>query len=263
MRQPTRTTATVTVAAAVGAALAVTTATTATGAGTPARAGSSTARTAAGAATAGLPVVPLPRPRDFRARVSNPYFPLTPGTRWVYVGRGAEAGERNSVTVLHRTTTIEGIEATVLHDVVKVGGELTEDTYDWYAEDRLGNVWYLGERTKELEHGQVVSREGSWRAGTDGASAGVAMPAKLRLGQRYRQEYDAGNAEDQAQVLFGRGQVQVPAGHFRQVRVTDESTPLEPRVDEMKFYARGVGIVMELGVSPGFSRSVLVKVRKG
>jgi hypothetical protein len=194
--------------------------------------------------------------------VSNPYLPLPPGTRWVYVGRGAERGERNVVRVLHRTRVIEGIKATVVHDVVREGGEPVEDTYDWYAQDRLGNVWYLGERTRELEDGQVVSREGSWEAGAGDGRPGIAMPAAAEPGTRYRQEFDPGNAEDQAQVALHGRQVRVPFGRVDRVRVTDESTPLEPRVDEMKFYAPGVGVVMELGISPGFSRSVLVRMDK-
>jgi hypothetical protein len=209
-----------------------------------------------------LPVLPLPRPRDFVERVSNQYLPLTPGTRWVYAGHGAERGERNVVRVLRRTRVIEGIDATVVHDVVREDGELVEDTYDWYAQDRLGNVWYLGERTRELEDGHVVSREGSWEAGVGDARAGIAMPAAAEPGTGYRQEFDPGNAEDQAQVMLRHGQVHVPAGHFGGVRVTDETTPLEPRVDELKFYARGVGVVLELGTSPQLSRSVLTKMDK-
>jgi hypothetical protein len=178
----------------------------------------------------------------------------------VYAGHGDEKGERNVVTVLNRTRVIEGIAATVVHDVVKEHGDLVEDTRDWYAQDRLGNVWYLGERTRELEDGQVVSREGSWEAGAGDARAGIAMPASPQSSRPYRQEFDPGNAEDQAVVMLKQGQVRVPFGHVDRVRVTDETTPLEPRVDEMKFYAPGVGVVMELGVSPRFSRSVLVRM---
>jgi hypothetical protein len=208
----------------------------------------------------GVPVPTLPRAHDFVPRVSNPYLPLRPGTRWVYVGHGAEKGERNIVTVLHRTRVIEGIASTVVHDVVREGGELVEDTYDWYAQDRLGNVWYLGERTKELENGHVVSREGSWEAGVGDAQAGIAMPAGAEGHHRYRQEFDLGNAEDEGEVVLQGGQVRVPFGHVDRVRVTEDTTALEPAVAELKFYARGIGPVMEVGVSPGFSRSVLVSV---
>jgi hypothetical protein len=190
--------------------------------------------------------------------VTNPWLPFTPGSRWVYEGRGAEKGERNVVTVLHRTRTIQGVEATVVHDVVRADGAVTEDTHDFYAQDRLGNVWYLGERTREYDGGKLVSTEGSWLAGRGHGRPGIAMPGRPVLGQRYRQEYDPGNAEDQAQVLQGHGQVRVPAGRYAGVRVTDETTALEPHVDEMKFYARGIGVVLELGLSPQFSRSVLV-----
>jgi hypothetical protein len=257
MRPRPRTTVALTAAAA--AAAAALGAGAAAGTGVPAATGPG----AAAATGRGLPVLPLPRPRDFVARVSNPYLPWAPGSRWVYAGRGAEKGERTTVTVLHRTKTIEGIKATVVHDVVREGGALIEDTFDWYAQDRVGNVWYLGERTKEFEDGEVVSTEGSWRAGKGGGHAGIAMPASPELGRRYRQEFDAGNAEDEAQVVLEGGQVRVPAGRYHRVRVTDETTALEPAVDEMKFYAPGVGVVLELGVSPRFSRSVLVRVHLG
>lgn len=252
MRAPTRTAAGLTLSAGLALGLA---AGVATGTGrTPA-----TALPAARTPQSGLPVPALPRARDFVPRVTHPYLPLTPGSRWVYAGRGTETGERNVVTVLHRTRVIQGITATIVHDVVEEDGALVEDTFDWYAQDRLGNVWYLGERTREYEDGKVVSRAGSWEAGAGDARAGLAMPADPRPGDRYRQEYDPGNAEDQAQALSRRGQVAVPVGHLEQVRVTDETSALEPAVEELKFYARGIGLVMEVGVSPRFSRSVLVR----
>ncbi len=230
----------------------------ATGAADAGTAGSMHARPTA--SSAGLSILPLPRPRDFVDRVSHPYLPLPPGTRWVYAGRGADRGERTVVTVLRRTRVIEGINATVVHDVVSEDGALVEDTHDWYAQDRLGNVWYLGERTREYDGGEVVSREGSWEAGVGQAQAGIAMPASTDPGAPYRQEFDPGDAEDQAEVVHQRGQVRVPFGRVERVVVTDETTPLEPAVDELKFYAPGVGLVMALGVSPRFSRSVLLRV---
>ncbi|HEU5055232.1 MAG TPA: hypothetical protein VFU21_01850, partial [Kofleriaceae bacterium] len=136
-------------------------------------------------------------------------------------------------------------------------------TEDWYAQDRRGNVWYLGEDTAEYEDGEVVSREGSFEAGVDGAEAGVIMPAHPRPGMRYRQEYYKGHAEDRARVVSRREQAQVPAGHYRNVLMTREDTPLEPRALEFKFYARGVGPLLAVSVSGGSAREELVRYRRG
>src|SRR4051794_1521303 len=153
----------------------------------------------------GPPVLPLPRPRDFVRVVDNPYLPWKPGTRWVYVGRGAAKGERTLVTVLHKHKRIEGIRATVVHDTVSEGGQLVEDTFDWYGQDKVGNVWSRGENTKEFENGHVVSTGGSWEAGVNGGHGGIAMPGQPVLDRRYRQEFDAGNAEDEARVIMVGG----------------------------------------------------------
>jgi hypothetical protein len=136
-------------------------------------------------------------------------------------------------------------------------------TDDWYAQDRAGNVWYLGEATTEYEDGKPVSTEGSFEAGVDGAEAGVIMPARPRPGLRYRQEYYKGDAEDRARIVSLREQAEVPAGHYRRVLMTRDVNPLEPRVLEFKFYARGVGPVLALSVSGGSDREELVRFRTG
>ena len=255
MRTSTRRTAAIAVpaVAAVGLGLAAT-----------AYAGGTAAQTPAGAAvtTGSTPPVPtLPRPRDFVGVVDNPYLPFVAGTRWVYQGYGEEAGERNVVTVLHRTKVIEGITATVVHDVVEEGGKVTEDTHDWYAQDRLGNVWYLGELSKEFHDGQVDT-SGSWQSGVNGGRAGIVMPADPVLDRSYAQEFEPGDAEDQAKVIDLDGQVGVPFGRFHHVRVTSESSALEPDVVELKFYAKGVGVTSEIQTSPVFARTALVSMTK-
>jgi hypothetical protein len=186
------------------------------------------------------------------------------GSRWVYreVDRDGTT-VRVEVTVTNRTRTILGIPATVVHDVVTEDGELKEDTYDWFAQDRAGNVWYLGEDTKEYENGKVVSTKGSWEAGVDGAHAGVIMPARPRAGLTFREEYYEGEAEDRAEILGFQARVRVPAGAFQRVLKTKETTPLEPNVVEHKFYARGIGPVLVVGVSRGNSREELVSFRRG
>jgi hypothetical protein len=203
-------------------------------------------------------------PADFVARIDNPYWPMLPGSRWIYRESGADGMElRVEVTVTERKKRILGIDATVVHDVVTEDGELIEDTYDWYAQDMAGNVWYLGEATKEFEHGKVVTTAGSWEAGVDGAQAGVVMPAEPRVGVAYRQEHYAGEAEDRGRVLSLDERVEVPFGSFDRVLMTKDWTPLEPDVLEHKFYARGVGPVLALGLSGGGGREELVRFESG
>ena len=200
------------------------------------------------------------KPEDFVKEIDNPSWPMRPGSRWVY-REGATS--RIVVRVTDRTKTILGIEATVVHDVVTEDGELKEDTFDWYAQDKEGNVWYLGEDTKEYEGGKVVSTKGSWEAGVDGAQAGVIMPAHPEVGMKYRQEYYKGEAEDNAEVLSLDEHVEVPFGTFGGALKTKETTPLEPDVLEHKYYVRGVGLVLAKGVSGGSSSEVLLSYRKG
>jgi NADPH:quinone reductase-like Zn-dependent oxidoreductase len=196
-------------------------------------------------------------------RIDNPWWPMRPGTRWVY--RETERGhtQRVAVTVTHRVKRVAGIDAVVVHDLVTERGRWVESTYDWYAQDRAGTVWYMGEDTTEYEDGRAVSKEGSWEAGVDGAQAGIVMPARPRVGMRYRQEHAPGEAEDRARVLSLHEQAQVPFGHFTRVLMTKDFTPLEPRVLEYKLYARGVGPVLVLGASGGAGREELVRFSRG
>jgi hypothetical protein len=200
-------------------------------------------------------------PADFVPRIDNPYWPMAPGTRWVYREFDFEGSQRVTVTVLERTKDIQGISATVVHDVVTERGELVENTFDWYAQDVCGNVWYMGENTKEYEDGQVVTTAGSWEHGVDGAMAGVIMPADPQVGLTYRQEYYEGEAEDAGEVMSLDEQAQVPFGHFRDVLLTKDYTPIERRVLEYKLYAQGVGPVLVLGVSGGSDREELLRFR--
>jgi hypothetical protein len=202
-------------------------------------------------------------PADFVPRIDNPYWPMAPGSRSVYREFDFEGSQRVTVTVLERTRDIEGVEATVVHDVVSEGGELVENTFDWYAQDVCGNVWYLGENTKEYENGKVVSTAGSWEHGVDGAMAGVVVPGDPQVGLTYRQEYYAGEAEDTGQIMSLDEQAQVPFGHFRNVLLTRDYTPLDPKVLEYKLYAEGVGPVLVLGVSGGSDREELLRFRAG
>ena len=178
-------------------------------------------------------------------RIDNPYLPLVPGTRFRYQGTPEQGSETVLVEVTHRTKRILGVPTVVVHDTVTRRGQLVEDTLDWYAQDREGNVWYFGEDTKEYKNGKVVGTQGSWQAGKDGAEPGIVMKAHPRVGDRYRQEHYPGVAEDMAQVLSVAERVTVPFGAFRQVVLTKEFSPLEPNTVEHKYYARGVGDVLE------------------
>ncbi len=212
------------------------------------------------AAPKGPPIIALPPPSHFVRIIDNPWLPMRPGTRWFYRG-GSHGEERNIITVLHRTRQIVGIKATVVRDVVRVGGQVTELTRDWFAQDSRGRVWYLGEATKKYDNGHV-STEGSWETGVHGAKAGIAMFAHPKVGPRYRQEYLAGTAEDIGQVLDFSTQVTVPFGHYRHVLMTEDTTSLDPTEVELKFYARGVGNVLGIDLSPQEGRTHLIRMVK-
>jgi hypothetical protein len=207
------------------------------------------------------------RPADFTTRIDNPYWPLKPGSRWIYRETDPEGPRQKVVvTATSKTKTIaNGITARVVHDVVTEDGKPVEVTDDWYAQDRCGSIWYLGEATKEYENGKVVSTEGSFEAGVDGAQPGIVMLGKPKAGMRYRQEHYAGHAEDRAEVLSLKEQVQVPFGYFGtgKIVMTRDLNPLEPRILEYKFYARGIGPVLAVGVSGGSDREELLSYRPG
>jgi hypothetical protein len=198
-------------------------------------------------------------------QIDNPYWPMTPGSRWVYRETDNQgARQRVVVTVTRRTKRVaSGVLARVVHDRVSEGGQVVEDTFDWYAQDARGNIWYVGEDTTEYEDGKPVTKAGSWEAGVDGARAGIVMLAHPRVGRRYREEHYPGHAMDGAKVLSRSEQVQVRFGHFRRVLMTKNFNPLEPKVLEYKWYARGVGPVLEIGVSGGSDRAELLRYRRG
>jgi hypothetical protein len=202
-------------------------------------------------------------PRSEVARVDNAWFPLVPGTTFVY--RGAKDGRpsKDVVTVTGRTKTIQGVRCTVVRDDLYERGRLAERTTDWYAQDASGTVRYYGEATAELDrNGRVTSTEGSWQAGVDGATAGVFMPARPAVGQSFRQEYLRGSAEDHFRVLSLGASVTVPFTSSKHALLTEEWTPLEPGVVDHKLYIRGLGLVKEETVKGGSERAVLVDVRR-
>jgi hypothetical protein len=203
-------------------------------------------------------------PTNFGSPVGNPYFPLVPGTRSVLRGvkDGLTQTERSTVT--GQTKQILGVTATVIHDVSLHHGRPLEDTLDWYAADNDGNVWYMGEDTREFdENGHVVSTEGSWESGVDGAVPGVIMLADPQVDDAYRQEFYAGQAEDQAWVVRTGGSFTVPYGTVHNVIRALEWTRLEPNVVVLKVFAPGLGIVYERTLSGSKEIAALVKVTSG
>jgi hypothetical protein len=209
-----------------------------------------------------VPIPQLPPARAFVRRIDNKYFPLVPGTRFLY--RGKQDGEPREVSVLvtRKTKVILGIRAVVVLDQVLVGGKPEEKTFDWYAQDKRGNVWYLGEDSSDFVKGKWVRSDGSWEAGVHGARPGIVMEAKPSVGDAYRQEYYKGHAEDMAAILRLDASVSVPYGTFRKALVTKEWTPLERGVIEQKYYARGVGNVRTVMVKGGSEEERLVSVTR-
>lgn len=206
-------------------------------------------------------------PAEFTTEIDNPYWPMSPGNRWVYRETDTKGTvEKVVVEVTNETKTIaNGVEARVVRDTVTEDGVPVEVTDDWYAQDSAGNIWYLGEATQEYVNGKPGTTSGSFEAGVDGAQAGIAMPANPEPGLSYRQEYYKGEAEDKgAVVTVGEEQVQVPYGHFdADVVMTRDLVPTEPKVQELKFYAPGIGMVLSVHTDGAGGRGELVSYTPG
>ena len=210
----------------------------------------------------GTTYAPVLDPANFVTVIDNPYFPLPVGRKLVYTGVKDGQTQIDTVTVTDQKKVILGISTTVVNDVATHDGTLLEKTFDFYAQDKQGNVWYLGESTATLDtHRWAISTDGSWRAGVAGARAGIYMPAHPAPGVIGRQEYFKGHAEDQFRILSLHAHVQTPAVSSSQALLTQETTRLEPGTVDHKLYVRGVGTVLEQAVKGGSERLVLVSVR--
>lgn len=181
------------------------------------------------------------------AAIDNPYLPMLPGMSWLYRGTKDGAATRNRTVVLPDTATVDGVTCTVVFDRLFQGGRVIEKTYDYYAQDRAGNVWYFGEASTEVPGGSTA---GSWTAGVGGALPGIVMEAQPKSGDTYRQEYAPPDAEDMASVTSQSWHLTVPHGSYSNVLVTKETSCVESGV-EHKYYAQGVGLLQVVAVSSG------------
>ena len=209
------------------------------------------------------PYQPAFNPADFGGPIDNPYLPLKQGTVFRYraVGDDGRTPELNTVRVTRRAKRIMGVDATVVLDQVFSDGEPEERTFDWYAQDDQGNVWYLGENSMNFEHGRWVRDDGSWEAGVGRAKPGIIMLAHPTRGEAYRQEYAPGDALDQAQVLGGAGAVRVPFRSFKRTLLTLEYSSIDHQY-ELKWYARGVGVIKEKALTESKELSELVAIKR-
>jgi hypothetical protein len=234
------------------------------------RSAASTTSTAATASPSKLAPIhgtysPTIDPASFVGVIDNRYFSLEPGTAFHYKGV-AENGttpQTDDEFVTNRTKQILGVKCTVVRDTVSSHGKPIEKTFDWYAQDEDGNVWYMGEDTRELRHGRFVKMSDSWEAGVNGAQPGIIMPGNPQAGQAYRQEYYPGHALDQARVLGSGGHMKVPYGSYKSTLATVETSPkIDPSVRERKYYVAGVGDVKEQTVSGNHEQIELVSVTR-
>lgn len=187
-------------------------------------------------------------PASFVVDVTHPYFPLVPGTMYRYEGETEDGTEVILIEVMNETREVAGVTSRIVRDRVFVDGALAEDTFDWFAQDDAGNVWYLGEETCEVENDVCVNTNGAWEAGVDGARAGIYMPATPAVGQRYYQEYYDDEAEDRAAIVGTGETVTGPSGTYTDCVKTLDTTPLDPDVEEHKFYCPGIGLVLEINL---------------
>jgi hypothetical protein len=217
----------------------------------------------ASAAKSGFDNPPRPPATQFTGHVDNPWFPLPRGTTRIYRGLGDGERTRSTFKITNKTKRIQGVDCVVVLDRAYIAGKLRETTFDWFAQDRAGNVWYFGEDTKELdEKGNVETTAGSWEAGVDGAEAGIVMPARPRVGDTYRQEFYAGEAEDEFRITDLNAKVRTPFRTFKHALKTRDTTPLDPELLENKFYARGVGVVREVDLTGPDEYAELVAIRR-
>ena len=208
------------------------------------------------------PYDPVIDPANFVSKIDNPYFPLAPGTTFIYVGHSGGDTITDNFAITTNTRVIDGVTCVEVHDSVFTNNVLTEDTHDWFAQDKEGNVWYFGENTSELEDGLIATIAGTFMAGVNNDKPGIIMKAHPAIGDFYRQEFSLNNAEDYGETIGLNATVTVPYGTFEHCLKSEETTPLEPDALEDKFYAAGVGNVLTVDLVSG-ERDELVQIMTG
>lgn len=191
---------------------------------------------------AGPPYQPKIEPANFSHHITNPYYPLMPGTTATFTEVEGREQRENKIRVTHETKMVMGVKCVVVRDTVTLAGVLKEETLAWYAQDRQGAVWLFGEASREVKPGGQISTDGSWEAGVGGAQPGMVMPGQPRVGERYRQEYLANVAEDIGQIAALDETVTVPAGTYAGCVRTREWSMLDSCTSK-KWYAKGVGLI--------------------
>jgi len=203
---------------------------------------------------------PQINPAEFSTNISNPYLVLPIGKKFVYEGKVEEGKERNEIVIKKETREILGVTTLIYHDKVYLNGELIEDTEDYLAQDKDGNIWYFGEEVDNYKRGKLKDHSGSWIAGIDGAKPGILIKAKHVVGDTYRQEYYKGEAEDTTEVIAVDQTVTVPYGTFGECVKMYDSTPLDQTSREYKYYCPGVGgLVMVENIETG-EKAELIEV---
>ncbi|WP_458315867.1 hypothetical protein [Mycolicibacterium brisbanense] len=213
--------------------------------------------------TISTPYTPKIDPAAFSTHIDNPYLPLTPGTRTIFRADTSEGPQITRTEVTHDTKTVMGVNTVVVHDIVTIDSATSEDTFDWYAQDHEGNVWYFGEDTKKF-NGSAVDTTGSFEAGVNGALPGIVMPGIPQVGDHYRQEYARNVAEDAGEVLSLTGSEATPlTGPTTNLLVTKDTDLLDPTgPPENKYYARGIGLVLTVQTSGPPEREQAVATEK-
>ena len=192
---------------------------------------------------------PVINPTDFSVDITNKYFKIEPGKKLRYKGQTEDGLETIEVYVTNETKTVMGVKTLIVWDRVWLDGDLIEDTKDYYAQDKKGNVWYFGEDTAELIDGKIVNRNGAWLAGIENAKPGIIMPVNPQIGETYKTEYYEGNAEDKIDILALNEQLTVPYGKLNNCLKTRDYSPLEQGADEHKYHCPEVGfVVLEVGL---------------
>jgi hypothetical protein len=206
---------------------------------------------------------PSINPADFVSKIDNKFFTLVPGTKFVYENKTEEGLEKIETVVASKTKKIMGVDAVEVLDTSKLNGVLVEQTYDWYAEDKEGNVWYFGEAVDNYKDGKLLDHKGSWEAGVDGALPGIIMKAEPKVGEVYKQEYYKGKAEDVGEVVALDKEVKVPFGSYENCLQTRDYSNIESALNEYKYYCKEVGFVTaEESVSGGSERVQLTRLER-